>query len=641
VNGILGYLRLDGAPLAGEKLRLMQAAMAYWGVDGAAGWHDTNAALGCQFTFCTPEETEGWFPYVDTQHGWVLTAGAFLNNREELLQELGILGAEARELPDSLLIHRSYVRWGEDCVHHLLGDWHFALWDIRARRLFLARDHCGNTGVCYTQGPGFFAFASGRKALLALTEVPQVPNLLRLAQILTSWQGDGVQTAYAGMHRLPPAHCLRLVDEQVRIERYWSPENAPELSFAREADCLEAFLEQYDRAVRARLRSPTPVSATLSGGLDSGSVCTLAAKALAGRGQRLAAFTWIPLEDTTPYNPKNRLGDESDLARASAQQAGNIDLSLFTAAEVSPLAGIQRLLEIHDEPGHAAANYFWIVALLAQVRGAGGRVLLTGQGGNLTVSWSGVPANLWPLLRPGKLHQFRRQFLELQERHGLSVWGGLKGFLAWPLVGPWRQRWQYATHPGPPFLAYSAINPDFSRFLNLARRMQAQGHDPFFRTVYDPQKVRAQRVGALQSWLGASWGESSGAYGLEVRDPTLDQRLWEFCLGLPDSYHAAEGQNRAVLRRAFRGLLPEAVRLNRRRGLQAADICRRVRSQAGEIEEVLGLLEKHPLARAVLDLPRLRRVLGSIQEGSTVTNTGEAVTILLRGLGVGMFLVRF
>jgi len=642
MNGILGYLRLDGASMAAEKLAAMQQAMAYWGVDGSAAWSDGPAGLGCQFCSCTPEEVESSLPFYDQERGWVLTAGAFLDNREELIEELSLSAEEGRRLSDTLLIHRAYWRWEEKCVHHLLGDWHFALWDTKAHTLFLARDHCGNTGVCYTRGPGFFAFASGRTALLALPEVAQVPNLLRLAQILISWPGDGVQTAYAGIHRLPPAHCLRLADGEVKVKPYWFAEQAPEVHFSQEEDYLEAFLEQYDRAVRTRLRANTAIGATLSGGLDSGSVCLLAARALAQRGEQLSAFTSVPLEDPSSYTRRNRFGDESAYARATADQAGNIDLTLIEAADVSPLTGIERLLQIHDEPGHAAANYFWIVALLERVKKQAFRVLLTGQGGNLTVSWTGYQVNLWPCLAPGKSAQFRRQFLELQKRQGLSVLRGVKRFLVGPLVSSLRRRRHCGIWSnGPVFLRYSAIHPGWARSLGLDHLMQAQGHDPYFSTGYDPLRIRDRRIRAAQSAAGALWGESGGTYGLEVRDPTMDKRLWEFCLGIPDIYHSAEGQDRAVLRRAFRGLLPDMVRLGRRRGQQAADICHRVRGQARAVEEMLGRLEDHAWAPAVLDLPKMRRVLHSIQQGTTQNNTEEAITILLRGLGVGIFLMRF
>jgi asparagine synthase (glutamine-hydrolysing) len=620
----------------------MLAAMAYWGVDGAAVWDDGPVGLGCQFCFCTPEETEGLLPYVDEERGWVLTAGGFLANRDELLKELGLTAAEVQRLPDTLLIHRAYRRWGEDCVHHLMGDWHFALWDGRARRLFLARDHCGNTGVCYTRGPGFFAFASSRKALLALPEVPQVPNLLQLAQTLASWPYDGFQTAYAGIYRLPPGHCLRLADGRVKVESFWSAEQAPKVYFPREADYLEAFLEQYGRAVRTRLRSTTAISATLSGGLDSGSVCTLAARELDKRQARLAAFTSIPLEDTAPYTPERRCGDESAFVQSVAAQAGNIDVTWIKAEEISPLAGVERALQIHDEPGYAAANYYWLVALLEQVRKQSFRVLLTGQGGNATVSWPGSPVNLWPVLVQGDWTGFRRQFQELQHRCGLSLMGGIKRFLAAPLVFPLKNRLQYNfLSQDPMFLRYSAIHPGWAHSLSRRRLMRTLGNDPTFYTCYNPQRCRQRRIRAVQSEAGASWGEMSGAYGLEVRDATLDKRLVEFCLGIPEIYHYAVGLDRAVLRRAFHGLLPETVRLNRRRGLQAADICRRLRDQALAVDEAISRLEKHSLTPAVLNLPKMRQVLRSIQQGTTPLNTDAAITVLLRGLGVGMFLLRF
>lgn len=641
MNGIFGYLSLDGAPVVSEKLEAMRHALAYWGVDGSAVWSDDLMGLGCQFCFCTPEEKEPTLPYHDQERGWVLTAGAFLDNREDLIAELGLSAAEARKLPDTLLIHRAYARWGEDCVHHLLGDWHFALWDRKNRSLFLARDHQGNTGVNYTRGPGFFAFASSSKALLALPEVPQVPNLLRLAQVLTSWPGNGVLTAYAGIFRLPPAHCLSLSRGEVKIRRYWTPQPA-RLQLPREEDYLDAFLEHYDRAVRARLRSNTGLAANLSGGLDSGSVCTLAARVLAPKGERLTAYTSVPLEDTTPYTPASRFGDEFPFAQATAGQAGNIDLVRITAAGVPPLAGVARMLEVHDEPGHGAGNYFWIAALLQQVRENSCRTLLNAQGGNATVSWTGGRVNLWPLLLSGNIPQFKRTLLELKKRQGLSLLGGLKRCLAGPLVASLRRRGAYGFNlNGAPFLHYSAINPRWAKNLQLPRLMQAQGHDPCFKTGYDSLANRYRIIKPGQSIVGSLRAELNGAYGMEGRDPTLDKRLLEFCLGIPDSYYFSKGMDRAVLRRAFKGLLPDQVRLNRRRGLQAADICCRLRQHGPDLAAALARLDRHALAPSILDLPRMRWVWQAIQAGTTRANTGEASTILLRGLGVGMFLLRF
>lgn len=83
------------------------------------------------------------------------------------------------------------------------------------------------------------------------------------------------------------------------------------------------------------------------------------------------------------------------------------------------------------------------------------------------------------------------------------------------------------------------------------------------------------------------------------------------------------------------------MRLNRRRGLQAADICRRLRDHGAEVEEALQDLERHALAPGVLDLPVMKGLLAAVKQRTTQENTRDASIILLRGLGVGMFLLRF
>ena len=152
-------------------------------------------------------------------------------------------------MTDGEIILRAYQQWGQDCVHHLDGDWHFAIWDERERSLFLARDHHGNTGLYYYHGPRSFAFASSKKALLALDTVPKTPDLLRISQVLTAWPGDGVRTAYENIQRLPPAHRMLVTPGKIQVERYWFPENVSELHLKSDDEYVEAFLEVFTRAV--------------------------------------------------------------------------------------------------------------------------------------------------------------------------------------------------------------------------------------------------------------------------------------------------------------------------------------------------------------------------------------------------------
>ena len=419
----------------------MQDAMAFWGIDGASQWKSAEIGLGCQYQVSTPEAAGERLPLHDIPSGLTITAGARLDNRLELLGQLGIKDGSIRfTLSDSEIILRAYQKWGEDCVGRIDGDWHFAVWDERAHKLFLARDPQGNTGLYYYHNSRFFAFASTKKALLALDAIPKNPDLLRISQVLTAWPGDGILSGYEDILRLPPAHRMTITSESARADRYWFPEHISELKLKTDDEYLEAFLDTFTQAVSTRLRGGQPIGVTLSGGLDSGSVTALAASILRENGKTLTAFTSAPLSDPSQFVDPHRTGDETQLAQATAQKAGNVDHILIRSEEITPLAGIERMLWVHDEPGHAAGNQFWIAAILEAARQRGVRILLTGQMGNATISWPGGGENLWPLLMSGNLPNFRRTFEKTQTTAGLSRWRAVRRFLLKPLLWPlWQQ----------------------------------------------------------------------------------------------------------------------------------------------------------------------------------------------------------
>jgi asparagine synthase (glutamine-hydrolysing) len=445
VNILFGLYHLDGAPV-GEKLQTMQQALASF-VPGRTGiWDGGWLGLGCLHLPGTPEAKGEQLPVCDGETQSILTAGARLDNRDELLAELGIPAGRARSaVTDADIILQAYRRWGEDCVLHLDGDWHFALWDPRERSLFLARDQNGNTGLYYFQGPRGLAFASSKKALLALDDVPKEPNLLRVAQVLAAWAGDGTQTAYSQIERLPPAHRMVISPEGSRKDRFWFPENVSELRLKSDDEYVEAFLESFRRAVAVRLRCQSRVAVTLSGGLDSGSVTAVAAGLLRMRGDSLLAFTAMPLHDPKAYTDRRRFGDEAPLARQTASHAGNVEHHLLRSESITPLAGIERMLWVHDEPGHAAGNQFWITALLEAARQREVGVLLTGQMGNAVISWTGGGENLLPLLWHGKR--------PTQHEGGPGFWQAFEAARAGAGLGRWR-----AARRFPPEAAAPAVD---------------------------------------------------------------------------------------------------------------------------------------------------------------------------------------
>ena len=368
MSGIYGIYRYDGAPVSPHWLECMRSAMAYYGPHGGANRIEDSIGFGHLRLETSPEDPFEKQPW-EGPRGLVVSA-ARLDNRQDLLDAFDVASSDAPQTPDGHLVSLAYDRWGEGVAIHLQGDWAMAAWNRRDRRLFLARDAFGNSTLYFHQGNGFIAFASGLKALRALPGVTKEPDLLRLAQVLVSWPQDAERTAYRNFQRLVCGQaCTVGPMGEIRYSNYWSSEGRELLTWRRDEDYEEAFLELYTRATRNCLRTHKPVSAQLSAGRDSGSVTAMAAPLLADQGRELAAYTSVPLFPPDGAGGK-RFGNEWDGAHATALMAGpNVRHVAVDASEHGVIRGIEHYLDLHDGPGHAAANQFWIQAILRQPPG--------------------------------------------------------------------------------------------------------------------------------------------------------------------------------------------------------------------------------------------------------------------------------
>jgi asparagine synthase (glutamine-hydrolysing) len=639
MSGICGRFNLDGEPVSPETLEAMMKAMAYWGPDGSGAWRQGPVGLGHLLLHNTPESVHERLPHRDEAADLVISSRARLDNREELADALNVPHPERPAMPDSSLILKAYEKWGEDCPNRLLGDWCFAIWDGRRGQLFIARDHCGYTGLYYHHTARFFSFASSLKGLLALPETPRRLNELRLAQILVSWSEGGAPTCYQDIVRLPPAHALTVTPRGIRVWQYWFLEDTPRLRLASDQEYLDAFMDLYVQAIRCRLRSLRLVGVSLSGGLDSGSVAALAARELRAEGKMLLAFSSVPRFDPGGAVAPQRFGDETPFIEATSRHAGNIENIYLRAEAVSPLDGIRQGLSLHGEPGHAAGNYFWLVALCREARSRGIGTMLTGQGGNATVSWSGG-GYLATLARTGQWHLLRRELHALQSTLRKPLWRIIAGRVVKPLLAPyWSYRHRLLKFGQEPWADYSAINPEFARRLLLTDLMFKSGHNPDFAFRADSRENRFAIIQPGRSILGSLCQEAGAGFGLEERDPTLDKRLLEFCLAIPNDQYAKGGLERRLIRLAMEGLMPPQVLDNPRRGLQAADIGWRVRDSWQAVSRALDQVENSPNARQYLDVKKMQAILASLKTAVTRNNTEQTSTILLRGLMVGLFVI--
>jgi len=624
MGGIFGLVSRDGAPVAAPRLEILKAGMP--GRGHSELWSSGCIVLGQTVSSAVPEAQRA-FPPPAAERVICVAAGR-VDNLEELSAQLSI-DVSRSGVADASLIHNAYLKWGEDCVRHIYGDWSFAAWHPAERRLFVARDHYGITALYYYADDRVFAFASDRKLLLALNLAPMEMNELYLAQVLIAWPArHGSHTIYKSINRLRPGHSITITADRLYEHRYWRIEDTPALRLPHRRDYALAFREVFDEAVRARLRpigggpgDIDTVAATLSGGLDSSSVTATAAGLLQQAGKRLSAFTSVPISDFSSYAPNASFGDEFPFARQTADLAGNVDHFPVAAAEVSPLQAIRKMLEIHDEPMFGAANVFWILDLHQTLAMQGYRVLLSGSHGNAGISYPGDVFSQ-PLAVQLRMEGYRRWTKEKLRR---------------ALPTEWIKAWRLYRTP-PDWYCRYAINPDFARRINLLeRRLDGMA---LLRRTFLEQRCFDYSIASVSS--GAVEAQEGAAFGLEMRDPTGDARVMAFTFSVPDHIYIdpKTGLNRWLIREAMRDRLPDAVRLNRNRGLQAADLVPRLRACADEVNAALDELAPGPAAEYV-NVPNMREVWRVAQTEDTPRALVRSASILLRGIMAGLWVNDF
>ena len=146
MSGIFGILNLGnfiGKPVSLSDLQSMGQALKHRGRDGSGFWHEGDVGLGHMATNITPESVYEKLPCTSADGRLVITADARIDNRQELFSSLSIPYSQQVQIACSEIILHSFQKWGERCPEHLLGEFVFAIWDKREKRLFCARDHLG------------------------------------------------------------------------------------------------------------------------------------------------------------------------------------------------------------------------------------------------------------------------------------------------------------------------------------------------------------------------------------------------------------------------------------------------------------------------------------------------------------------
>lgn len=448
---------------------------------------------------------------------------------------------------DAALLAAAWERWGASFPAEVEGEYTFALIDRKSGEAVAARDALGTRKLFWYQSADQTWIGSNLALLLAF--LPRAPALdparVREGILGNLLFGASESTLYAGMRYLPPAHVFRFGKSggAPRGERYWHPETLPPLDAREEREYDEHFRAVLKTGVRQALRAPGPVLAELSGGLDSSTVVSVAARLCReeGTADKLQTLSFVSAD---------RDWDDAAFRRAVYEPYGLVNHTYDCDAE-PPAADLVG----HSQPSIGSIQGWMSRGRHWAARELGARVCLTGQGGDLVFCKHQAPQFVADLWRQGQWRQWFAALWSFPDGyHGRSFWDLLR-FSFERRFRPPAARVPYWLRGG---IEVFVPPPPLPRIYDLPAR-----------------QFYLENIVALACAIP---DDADG--GLEPRHPLLARPMLEFGLRLPWQHLKRPGEDRVIQLRALKDILPESVRRRRSKADFTAQAVRSLRSLA-------------------------------------------------------------
>ncbi len=558
--GLAGIVLSPHAHGVNENVLLaMRDAQRHRGPDQAGLYLGDGVGLGHRRLSIIDLE-HGQQPMVDEAAGLALVYNGELYNFQSLTAELEALGVVFRSRSDTEVLLRAWQQWGEACLPRLVGMFAFAVWDMRQRRIYLARDPIGIKPLHYGfTRRGDLVFASELKGLLAHPEVERTIDPQALEDYLAFGYVPDPKCIFRGIYKLPPGHSLswRAGESAPAPRPYWDVpfDRTIDLSVTDAAVQLRGLL---DRAVASQMVADVPLGAFLSGGVDSSAVVASMSRA-SPQPVRTCSIGF----DHADF-------DETAYARLVAEHLHTDHFERRVGAHDYGL--LDTLAAIYDEPfSDSSALPTYRVCELARTQV---KVVLSGDGGD--ENFAGY--------RRYRLHNAEsrvRSRVPMAARRTLFKWLGQCYPKADWAPRPLRAKTTFEALSRDDVEAYfhsvSVIRAPVRHGLySKAFKQSLQGY-----TALEVFRAHARRAPTDHPLLLAQYldfktylpndiltkvDRASMAHSLEVRVPLLDHRLVEWASGLPPDLKLRRGEGKYIFKKALESELPHDVLYRKKMG---------------------------------------------------------------------------
>ena len=547
--GIAGFVEQQGAEGVRDRAGLLDRmcrVITHRGPDDQGVMIQGNVALGMRRLSII--DLAGGHQPISNEDGRVsVVFNGEIYNYRELARELEARGHRFQTHSDTETIVHAYEEYGAACVEHFRGMFAFALWDDRARTLFIARDRAGKKPLYYTLTPGgTLVFGSELKSLLEHPEVRREVNPEALDLYFSFGYVPDPLSIFRDIHKLPPGHHLSFTDGRLSIQEYLDFRYEP-VEARREEDYLEELRALLDEAVRVRLIADVPLGAFLSGGIDSSAVVGLMSRHM---DQPVKTFSIGFNEDS--FN-------ELKYARMAAKHFGTNHHEFIVTPDICEV--VDELVWHLDEPFFDPSSIpTYMVSKLARdyvtvvLSGDGGDELFAGYTRYVVDRKRSGFARLPRLVRRGLMQQLGRHLPHSAPGRNFIhnvAYDPLDRYVEdISIFTRLNKRSLYTAD----FRSQLREGAPAARYLSYAARIDTG--DPVDPLLYLDSKTYLPGV------ILTKVDRMSMAASLEARAPLLDHQLIEFVTRIPGSLKMKGLETKHIFKRAVHDLVPTEI-LNR------------------------------------------------------------------------------
>lgn len=536
-----------------DDLSAMSAAIAHRGPDGDGIWRGVDPPVGLVHRRLSIIDlsANAAQPMASADGRYVTVFNGEIYNFKELGRQLTQRGYVFNENSDTGILAPLFDWLGENMLERLNGIFSFAIWDKARKRLFIARDSVGTKPLYYVVRPPGLAFASELKALMPLRDWCRDIDVSAALEYMTYLWTPGERTLFQAVKKLPPGHFIMQDSQGMSVRRWYQiPAPRPHDKNTDPAAVSRTFVSLFDRVVSDQCLSDVPIGAFLSGGVDS----TAIVSAMTRTGH-MPRKTYCVHFDGKAMKEEG-FENDVDYAKIAANALG-VPLDIVRVDE--PRAeDFERMVDTLDEPQADPAPLF-VAEICARARAEGIKVMLSGTGGD-------------------------------------DVFSGYRRHKAAHLRSLVGERWgKFASAPARAVPLAGALGRRLRRFGAMMKGTQEEFIESAFHFNDRAQAIDCLAVanqGLAQASRNAYWADglastrgwpllervlhmeffgflpdlnlnytdkASMARQIEVRVPFLDTRLIDFASQLPVSLKTQLAGEKLFLKRAFSGMVPDAI----------------------------------------------------------------------------------